>query len=189
MTTEPTPSTILSDEHAAISAVLGYLDRAVAALERGHPVDPALFHDLDAFFALFVGRCHHGKEEQLLFPALNGAPDVAALVQRLEQEHERGEELAAAYAVAAHDYTVLGMAASGALIAASRAYAASLRQHIARENEDLLPRASDAVPPAQSRSLVAAFARYEDEVMGAGTHERLHQMIDTLGPRLAACGA
>lgn len=188
MTTDTTPGTILYEEHAAISAVLDYLDRAVTMLERGQSVDASLFHDLDVFFALFVGRCHHGKEEQLLFPALDGSPDVIALVQRLEQEHERGEELAAAYAVAAHDYAARGMAAAGPLIAAARAYAASLRQHIARENEDLLPRAAYTESPAQRRALVDAFERYEDEVMGAGTHERLHQMIDTLGPRLAVCG-
>lgn len=189
MTTETTPGTILSDEHAAISAVLDYLDRAVAALEHGQPVDPDLFRDLDDFFTLFVGRCHHGKEERLLFPALDRSPDVTALVQGLELDHERGEKLAAFYGTAAHDYAVQGRAAAGPLIVASRAYAAFLRQHIALENAKLLPRAAYDAAPARRRDLVAAFERYEDEVMGAGTHERLHHMIDTLEPRLAACGA
>src|SRR5579863_4626707 len=106
MITETTPSAILFEEHAAISTVLDYLDRVVTALERGRPVDPDLFRDLDDFFTLFVGRCHHGKEEQLLFPALSGSPGETALVQGLEQDHERGVELAAAFGAAAHEYAV-----------------------------------------------------------------------------------
>ena len=189
MTTEATPSAILFEEHTAISTVLDYLDRAVAALERGRPVDAGIFRDLDDFFTLFVGRCHHGKEEQLLFPVLGGSPDEVALVQGLEKEHEYGVELAAAYGAAAQEYAVCGLEAAAPLVATARAYAEALRRHIARENADLLPRAARAQSPAKGRDLVAAFERYEDEIMGVGTHERLHHMIDTLGPRLTACGA
>lgn len=187
--TETTPDTILSEEHAAISMVLDDLDRAITALEHGHPVDASLFRDLDEFFTLFVGRCHHGKEEQILFPTLDRSPEGLALVRHLERDHERGVELAAAYSVATDEYAARGLAAAGPLIAAARAYAAALRRHIAEENDDLLPRAAATVSSAQRQDLVAAFERYEEEVMGAGTHERLHRMIDTLGPRLAACGA
>lgn len=189
MTSETSPGAILLQEHAAISAVLDYLERAVAALERGQAVDPTLFRDLEDFFTLFVGRCHHGKEEQLLFPALDASPEMATLVQRLEQEHEQGEDLAAAFATASRAYATHGSEAAGPLIAASRAYAAALRQHIALENAELLPYAAYAAAPETRQRLVDTFERYEDEVMGVGTHERLHRMIDTLEPRLAACGA
>jgi hemerythrin-like domain-containing protein len=184
MTTQTTAGSILYDEHAAISTVLGYLERAVNALERGQQVDAVIFRDLAEFFTLFVGRCHHGKEESLLFPALQKVPALATLDAELEKEHAEGTGLVSAYTAAVAGYVAHGLAAAGPLIGAARAYAAYLHAHIARENETLLPQVERRVPAAEQDALVAAFAQYEDEVMGAGTHERLHRMIDTLGPRL-----
>jgi hemerythrin-like domain-containing protein len=185
MARQTTANSILYDEHAAISTVLGYLERAVDALERGQQVDPAIFGDLVEFFILFVGRCHHGKEESLLFPTLRQLPALARLDAELEQEQEEGTDLVAAFAGAVTGYAEYGLPTAGPLITAARAYAAFLDAHIARENEALLPQVERQVSPVEQEALVAAFVRYEDEVMGAGTHERLHHMIDTLGPRLA----
>lgn len=107
-----TASSILYDEHAAIGTMLGYLERAVAALERGQQVDPA---DLAEFFTLFVGRCHHGKEEALLFPALRQVPALAALDAELAREHTGGIEFLAAYITAVTGYAENGLSAAGPL--------------------------------------------------------------------------
>ncbi|HEY8286636.1 MAG TPA: hemerythrin domain-containing protein, partial [Chloroflexota bacterium] len=185
MITEQTSASVLYDEHTAISHVLDYVDQAVRLIESGKRVDPSLFADFQEFFARFVGQCHHGKEEQLAFPALRGAlPDQGpALIDTLESEHARGAKLAAAFAVAVEGYAAGGQETVPALAEAARAYAAFLRAHIQRENEQLIPLL--AKMPTDQTAIMAAFDRFEEDVMGKGTHERLHQMIDTLGPRLA----
>jgi hemerythrin-like domain-containing protein len=183
--TNATTGAILYEEHAAISTVLDYADRAIAALEHGRHVDPSIFRDLLDFFTLFVGRCHHGKEEQLLFPTLHRFPEMADLARNLEHEHGQGTALVEAYGAAVHEYAARGREAAGPVIATLRAYATFLRRHISRENEDLLPALQHIAPSSIQIDLVPAFERFEDEVMGKGTHERLHHMIDTLGPRLA----
>lgn len=180
-----TTGSILYEEHAAILTVLDYLDQAVAALSEGRAVDAAIFRDLHEFFTLFVGQCHHGKEERLLFPQLHLFPEMAALIAALEREHAQGTALLATYAAAVEGYATRGLPDAGPLIAAAREYAAFLREHIRAENEDLLPSLPHIEPASVPVDLVPAFERYEVEVMGAGTHERLHRMIDTLGPRLA----
>ena len=38
---------------------------------------------------------------------------------------------------------------------------------------------------ASEEELVASFNGFEEDVTGPGRHERLHRMIETLGPRLA----
>lgn len=184
-TTTTTPGSILHAEHDAIAAVLDYVEVAAHALEQGRPVDPAIFRDLQAFFTLFVGQCHHGKEETLLFPQLHLFPEMADLIATLEREHARGTALVDAYAAALDVYTARGLDAAGPLVAASRAYAEFLHAHIDRENEDLLPALQHVEPASIPVDLVPAFERFEDEVMGTGTHERLHRMIETLHPRLA----
>ncbi|MGH2386805.1 MAG: hypothetical protein ACRDIE_01275, partial [Chloroflexota bacterium] len=81
------------------------------------------------------------------------------------------------------DYTAGSRDAVPALAEAARAYGEFLRAHIQRENEQLLPLL--ATMPTDQIAMVAAFDRFEEDVMGNGTHERLHRMIETLGPRLA----
>jgi hemerythrin-like domain-containing protein len=172
----------LKTEHNAVLFVLGQLEQAVAAAERGAPVPRDIFADLQEFFTVFVDRCHHGKEEGALFPRLTAA-EAVALVQRLESQHVEGRRLASAYAASVETYR-LGEAASGQrLAAAARAYAAFLRQHIDLENTELLPAVESLA--SQDHDLVEAFERIEVERIGAGVHERLHSMLDGLPARIA----
>jgi hemerythrin-like domain-containing protein len=188
MTTErPSATSVLLGEHAAIQTVLAYLDRASDAVAQGRHVDPAIFSDMLRFFTLFVGQCHHGKEEQILFPLLrHRATDTDAVIAQLEQEHAQGLELVGSFAAALDAYAAHGMGAAGPLVAAARAYASYLRRHMEYEDEHLLARVEQAGPQHELAAALGAFDRFEEEVMGAGTHEELHRMIDTLGPRVAA---
>jgi hemerythrin-like domain-containing protein len=183
----PSVTSVLRGEHAAICSVLDYLDRASDAVAQGRYVAPGIFRDMLKFVTLFVGQCHHGKEEQILFPLLrHKATATDAVIVRLETEHVHGAELADSFAAAVAGYAAHGMDAAGPLVAAARAYSSYLRRHIEYENEQLLARVEQGGPPAGLAAALAAFDRFEDEVMGAGTHEQLHRMIDTLGPRVAA---
>ncbi len=183
----PSVSAVLRDEHAAIGVVLGYLDRVTDAVAQGRHVDSGIFHDMLKFFTLFVGQCHHGKEEQILFPLLRGKSEATdAVIERLEKEHAQGQALADSFAAAVADYAAHGMAAAGPLVAVARAYAPYLRRHIDYEDEQLLAYVVELGSPGALAAALIAFDRFEDAVMGAGVHEQLHRMIDALGPRVAA---
>ena len=171
----------LRDEHNGVLFVLDQLEHAVSAAERGSPVPKDVFADIQEFFAIFVDKCHHGKEESELFPRLTSAPG-RALVERLEAEHVTGRRLAGAYASAARAYQP-GAAETGARLAvAARDYARFLQGHIAVETDELFL-ATEALA-AQDQDLFDAFERVEEEQIGPGTHERLHGMIDGLGARI-----
>ncbi|MBI4493845.1 MAG: hemerythrin domain-containing protein [Chloroflexi bacterium] len=172
----------LRNEHLGVLTVLDHLDRAAAAAERGARVPTDVFADIQEFFSVFVDRCHHGKEELEVFPRLIPR-GPAGLVQRLEADHTRGRQLAAAYASAARAYDPGQVEAGRRLAAAARDYAAFLREHIALETEELFPAMESALAP-DDRALSEAFERLEVERIGPGTHERLHGMIDGLGPRI-----
>jgi hemerythrin-like domain-containing protein len=184
MTDEATSSGILRNEHAAIAMVLDSQEVALSALERGIAVDPGIFADLHQFFSLFIGQCHHGKEEQLLFPILRRSPALGTSIDQLEKQHLEGRALEVRYDVARRQYAAHGLAKSAQLIGAARAYAAFLRRHITLENESVLEPAAQVISSTEEAAMVSAFDRFEEDVMGKGTHERLHAMIETLGPRL-----
>jgi hemerythrin-like domain-containing protein len=172
----------LNTEHAAILYVLNQLEEAAAASERGVSVPADIYQDIQEFFTIFVDRCHHGKEEAELFPRLQR--DYAALIDRLEADHAVGRQLALAFAQAVQNYVPGEKTSATALAEAARSYADFLRGHIDREAQGLFPTVERALE-AQDQQIVAAFERIEVERIGAGTHERLHGMIDGLAGRIA----
>ncbi|HEY8741479.1 MAG TPA: hemerythrin domain-containing protein [Chloroflexota bacterium] len=174
---------VLRAEHDAVLVVLTELERAATAAEQGAFVPRSIFTDIQEFFTVFVDHCHHGKEEAELFSRM-GEGAHAVVVQALALEHDTGRQRAAAYAAAVHSY-VPGDRISGAQVArAARAYADLLRVHIEHETRDLFPAIAETLA-AEDDQLVTAFERIEDEQIGAGTHERLHAMIDTLPGRIS----
>jgi hemerythrin-like domain-containing protein len=64
------PTGILSDEHRIIAQVLNCLEAIVRKAGSVGRLDRASADDAVAFFRSFADRCHHGKEETYLFPAL-----------------------------------------------------------------------------------------------------------------------
>jgi hemerythrin-like domain-containing protein len=174
----------LTDEHNGVLTVLQELTRAGTAAAAGTPVPRDIFVDIDEFFRVFVDRCHHHKEEAVLFPALGER--AATLRQRLEQEHERGRELARAYAVAVDVYQPGNTASGLVLAAAAEAYTVFLRGHIAVETAELFPMIRFVLTPVDDARITEAFEQIERDDLGPGTHERLHGMIASLAPRIAS---
>jgi hemerythrin-like domain-containing protein len=172
----------LQAEHLGVLMVLDQLERAVAAAERGAKVPADILRDIREFFVVFVDRCHHTKEEAVLFPRLQ-ARGSSAIVRRLEEEHAQGRALAAAYGQAVDDYGVDPTAAIGRLASAARDYADFLREHIALETRELLP-ALEATLADEDLALTEALEHIEMDWIGAGTHERLHAMIEGLPARI-----
>lgn len=119
---------LLMEEHEIILQGLRVL-KAVA--ERGEQPPPPL---LD-FFTAFADEHHHGKEEQILFPALEkaGFSRNAGPVAVMLHEHTQGRALTAALRDPASFAT------------AAPAYVALLTAHIAKENQVLFPMADRAV--------------------------------------------
>jgi hemerythrin-like domain-containing protein len=174
----------LQTEHNAVLYVLDQLGQAAGAAAAGRPVPKDVFSDIEEVFRVFVDRCHHAKEETVLFPLLG----ATGLPQTLEAEHAHGRQLVQAYATAVALYNPGDSITGTALQRAATAYAEMLRGHIARETAELFP-AIERELPSQDEALVEAFERIENERIGAGTHERLHGMIETLAGRVAPYAA
>ncbi len=172
----------LRAEHDGVLVVLAHLERAVSAAEQGRPVPADVFRDIQEFFAVFVDRCHHGKEEAEIFPRLERGED-AWLVESLDTQHDAGRQLAANYAAAVQAYEPGNVATGQQVASTSRAYAEFLRAHIELETNQLFP-AMERALALEDQFLTAAFERIEQERIGPGTHQRLHGMIEGLAARI-----
>src|SRR3972149_3691353 len=145
-----TPTAVLRHEHEVILRALALLERLGKNLEAGKPVDHGALAGLVDFFKTFADRCHHGKEEQPLFPAMerHGIPREGGPLGVMLVEHDQGR--AFIRAMAEGNDREAAEAITG--------YVTLLRAHIDKENDTLFRMAEEAVPGAEQRGLAQACA-------------------------------
>jgi hemerythrin-like domain-containing protein len=177
----------LRKEHEVILRMIDATEQTARQLEQGELVPAEVLENLQEFFQLFADRCHHGKEEDLLFPLLEqkGMPRIGGPVGVMLMEHEEGRRLIRAMANAAQAYAAGNTAAGKPWAEAARNYATLLRQHIMKENEVLFVMAERLLSEDEQRQLSEAFEQMEDKKMGVGTHQRLHAKMEKLLAEMA----
>ncbi len=184
----PTATEILRHEHEAVLKMLAATQTVAQRLEQGEKVPPQRLDDLLEFFRVFTDQCHHGKEEDLLFPLLEskGLPRQGGPVGVMLGEHEQGRALIRAMAESAQAYAA-GTDGSAALWAqAARGYVRLLEAHIDKENNVLFRIAEQMLSAQEQQQLAERFEKLEVEKMGAGTHQRLHAKMEKLLAEVAA---
>lgn len=171
--------TILEHEHEAILFGLGILDRAAAMAVAGNAEARADLPELVRFFSGFADACHHGKEEGILFPALEaaGMPREGGPIGVMLEEHRLGRSFIRdmSGALDTGDYSNFARAAD--------AYSGLLRAHIDKENRTLFPAGASALGKERLSAMGGDFDRFEESVMGPGEHERLHSMLEEFADR------
>jgi hemerythrin-like domain-containing protein len=166
----------LRREHEAILSMLGAAEKAAERLGNGDEVPPGILNGILEFFQMFADRCHHGKEEDLLFPLLEkkGLPRQGGPIGVMLHEHTIGRGLIREMA-AAGKALESGDSSAGVLWArAALQYSGLLSAHIQKENDILFVMAERLLTDAEQAQLSEAFEAVENDKMGPGTHERLH---------------
>jgi hemerythrin-like domain-containing protein len=166
----------LMDEHEGILHGLVILEKMAILVASD---SPEMRDDLSAmidFLKLFADKCHHGKEEGILFPAMEkyGIPKEGGPIGQMLIEHEKGREF------------IRGMSDGIAgdeidkekFLQNAKDYIDLLRAHINKENTILFPMGDRAIPESEQAAILEAFETHERTVMGPGIHEKLHAMLD-----------
>jgi len=170
----------LKHEHQAILSALRILDQMAANIVRGSMPDGHDLREFLDFLKEFADKCHHGKEEAMLFPALAeaGMPKEGGPIDVMLAEHDQGRnyvrEMVRAID-AGPDYR--------AFSAAARQYSSLLRTHIEKEETVLFPMAEKVLDGARLERLYEAFQEHEEKVIGHGRHEALHETLKRLKTR------
>ena len=91
-----TATSRLREEHQLILQVADAMQALLAEAEEPDGLDFATIGDCVTFIRLFADACHHGKEEDLLFPELEaaGMPRHQGPIAVMLYEHEQGRAFA-----------------------------------------------------------------------------------------------
>jgi len=179
------PAGDLMEEHRVVERMLAVVSKAADMLDAGQQLDGNVFANAADFFKNFTDRCHHGKEEKLLFVKLveRGLSGEVGPIAVLLREHEDGR--AHVRKIAELSSKPLSERTGSDLVKQVRAYADILKPHIQKEDSVLFPMANWMLTPDDQKELEEGFEEIEEKVMGPGVHERYHHMIEEWEQKLS----
>ena len=176
------PTDILKEEHRRIELMLSILGRICQKLQADEQVDPTHLEQSIDFFKGFADKCHHMKEENLLFPAMEkkGFPREGGPIAVMLDEHTIGRKYIAAMTEALSAMKKGNTGASLDFVKAARRYISLLSEHIEKEDNVLFHMAEMYLTDEAQSALVIEFERVEREEIGTGKREEYHELSKTL---------
>lgn len=173
------PTGELSAEHRVIERVLHVLDNLIS---KSGTFEAAALRDCVLFFRLFADACHHGKEEDMLFPVLerHGMSREQGPIAVMLHEHTIGRRLVAgmAEALAAAQAGAAGAEAKFRVLA--REYIELLSNHIWKEDNILFRMSEQILCKAPPGALENDFCQFRCKAFEGRRREELLALADRL---------
>jgi len=159
---------VIQDEHQALSAMLRSLSMLLSQARRqGTLPDFEVLRAMLFYVDEFPERLHHSKESQWLFPRLREkVPELGPVLDKLERDHATGEKAIRDLEHALLAFEVLGDSRRAAFESAVERYIGFYLEHMATEENELLPAARRCFNEADWADLDAAFAANRDPLTG-----------------------
>ncbi len=173
---------IIRDEHQALAAVLRSMKMLLAqAAREGRRPPFDVLRAMLLYVDEFPERLHHPKETELLFNRLRvRVPELEPTLDRLDHDHARGEAAIRELGHALLAYEVLGEPRRAAFEGALERYVGFYLEHMALEENEVLPAAQRVLGAADWADLDAAFAANRDPLTGHEPDEPYRQLFKTI---------
>ena len=162
------PIAVWHTEHVYFSQLLRLLRREVDLFHRAETPNYELIQEIVRYLRSYTDRYHHPREDVAFARLAQRCPDLETAVARLTQEHRviahAGEKL----------LEMVGAVLAGAVVqraeleVAAATYLVYYGNHIAKEEEDVLPRAAKALTEEDWAAVRDAVRPEADPLFGGG---------------------
>jgi hemerythrin-like domain-containing protein len=172
----------LKKEHEGVLLMLRILGEVSRQLKAVGTIQNEHMESILEFLKIFVDQCHHGKEEELLFPSLvhAGIPQDGPIAVMLF-EHEMGRKYIRVMTDAFERHKLGDKSAAEVIARNAQDYIGLLTDHIDKENNILFAMADDRLSAEAQEKLFEGFENIEASRIGAGKHEEFHNLLHKLG--------
>ena len=157
----PMSTAHLRKDHDLIEKVIAAMQTTVSLLKDGKKVPESILLPTIDFAKNFTNVCHHGKEEDTLFPALGkvGIPTNMGPIRMMIMEHETTKKIAEKIEEFAKTYLDVGDPSN--LIEGMELYIEHVKAHLWKENNRLFMMA-DSRLQAYGKQVEEALQKTED---------------------------
>lgn len=175
----------LREEHQVILQVADAMQALLADATGSGGLDFDTIGDCVTFIRLFADACHHGKEEDLLFPELEaaGMPRHQGPIAVMLHEHRQGRAFARQMADSLPPAREGDVEALSDLEGAVRGYVDLIRGHILKEDRILFEMADQAVHGPACDRLCGGYAAVCARRFEGHSKEELRELAATICER------
>jgi hemerythrin-like domain-containing protein len=177
---------VIKHEHRSITAVVSALEYLARNIAAGEEPDYEVLTVILDYIEAFPNRLHHPKEDRFLFSALRlRDASAGAILDELEVEHRRGDELTRELRFLLTRCRVGGASAKQAFAAAVERYGKFHWGHMRKEEDVVLPMALQALGVEDWTAIDAAFRVNDDPVPGMAPRQEfdaLFRLIVAMAP-------
>jgi hemerythrin-like domain-containing protein len=180
-------------EHRLIERMVGLMRQELERIRSNVAVDPEfafvdpVFIDIAVdFLGIYADRCHHGKEEDILFSELTNkdlAPDLKKLMDDLTEEHVRARELTKELVKAKEDYLRQEPEAVNQILFYLDKLTAMYPKHIITEDQHFFIPCMEYFTAPEKDAMLEKMWEFDRQMI----HERYEGVVSAIENR-RACG-
>jgi hemerythrin-like domain-containing protein len=172
----------LKDDHESILTILSAMEKINLNTRNGKELDIMHYEKLIEFIKVFADKGHHGKEEDLLFPAMEkkGFAHDNGPIGVMLNEHQIGRSHIKALSEALSEYKSGNKKAIETIISHSGDYINLLKHHIDKENNILFTMADKAISELEQEKLSEAFKKIEEERIGLAKQTEFINLVNEM---------
>ncbi len=178
------PSAVLKAEHQIILRVLAVLQHLINRSESGTFEHEPLRACVD-FFRHFADACHHAKEEDLLFPALesNGIPRENGPIGMMLYEHTLARGFTKEMGDSLDAFDAGDASAQSTFSIAAKKYIELMTNHIFKEDNVLFNMGDQVLKSEDQTALCSKFCEVGCRSFGGKKREEFEKIADELEAR------
>ncbi|MFX0077917.1 MAG: hemerythrin domain-containing protein [Candidatus Hermodarchaeota archaeon] len=176
------PLESLTKEHRLIAKAVSVTEAFRNVIDAGSPIRPQRYWKLVDFWSTYADIVHHGKEEQLLFPAIIEQSELSqygATIDKLVEEHMYLLGYISDLRRWARPMFTGDRAARERVIRSLDGYLELIAPHIKLEDEELFPAVADLLSKKELNELAKEFKALDARV-SPNVHSYYRDIIDNL---------
>ncbi len=185
MSMMPLTIKVIQDEHKALAEMLRSVPLLLANC-RSRKAQPSAsdFATLRAmlfYIDEFPAKLHHPKETELLFPKLRArAPEIRGVLDRLDEDHLRGERAIRDLEHALLGFEMMGESRRAPFEQMTERYIRTYLNHMQTEEREILPLALKVLSTTDWGDLDEAFAANRDPLTGHAPAEDYRALFQSV---------
>ena len=175
------PTESLRKDHALIEKMINALQTISSLLSNGKQIPESILNQAVDFSINFTNTCHHGKEEESLFPALEnkGMPREGGPIARMLYQHQITKNLAESIIKSTKNYVSYGDYKE--LVKDIDNYVQHVSLHLSKENQRLFAMA-DIILKDQENQVNNNLTEVEQDKLDriGSSREHYEKLIDNI---------
>jgi hemerythrin-like domain-containing protein len=154
----------LMHEHRLIEQLVAIVERRLPEFRSTQRVDSLMIDRVTEFFRMYADRCHHGKEEDILFKSLETrdlSPELTALMAELIEDHRQGREMVGALVKANQRYAAGEAQAWTEVVDLLERLIAFYPRHIEKEDKHFFFPVMEFYSGEEKDAMLAEFSQFD----------------------------